>query len=381
MRFDNEGRGGFNRREIMNAHSSVRVVLALFVLLASPLRSEEPRTLRIAVHEKPPYAMRDPGGEWRGIGISLWKAIANKLSLQLEFIPTPYPDIIPAVARGDVDAAVGELEISPESARVVRFTQAYMISSVGVATGSTGWGVNWGQILSEVFNASLLQAILGILAGMVIVSLIIWLLERKHQTGHFRGRATGFGSALWFAAVTMTGVGYGDKTPVTIAGRVVAFLWMLAGLLLVAGFTAAVASSAASARVASSLSSASDLKRLHCGVVVGSLSDKLLTDAGLVPQKFGSISDVMQALREKKIQAAVGDSLSLRYIAQNALSDTPPFRYSISSLRLKEVFIGIPVRANLDLYDSINLQLLDVTASQDWQRILNNWLGPSEGRL
>ncbi len=51
------------------------------------------------------------------------------------------------------------------------------------------------------------------------------------------------GSALWFAAVTMTTVGYGDKTPQTPLGRFLAFLWMFFGILLVSAFTGAFASS------------------------------------------------------------------------------------------------------------------------------------------
>ena len=40
--------------------------------------------------------------------------------------------------------------------------------------------------------------------------------------------------------MTLTTIGYGDKSPKTLLGRVVAMLWMLTGLAVSAALTAAV---------------------------------------------------------------------------------------------------------------------------------------------
>lgn len=50
-----------------------------------------------------------------------------------------------------------------------------------------------------------------------------------------------FGDSLWWAATTVTTVGYGDFYPVTSEGRVVAVVLMLVGIGLVGSVTAAVA--------------------------------------------------------------------------------------------------------------------------------------------
>jgi voltage-gated potassium channel len=50
-----------------------------------------------------------------------------------------------------------------------------------------------------------------------------------------------FGDALWWAATTVTSVGYGDRYPVTTEGRVVAFALMLVGVGLVGTVMASVA--------------------------------------------------------------------------------------------------------------------------------------------
>ncbi len=48
--------------------------------------------------------------------------------------------------------------------------------------------------------------------------------------------------SIWFTAVTVTTVGYGDITPVTIAGRIIALLTFMTGLILFAVFAGVVGS-------------------------------------------------------------------------------------------------------------------------------------------
>jgi len=56
-------------------------------------------------------------------------------------------------------------------------------------------------------------------------------------------RAVGsLGDALWWAAVTTTTVGYGDVSPVTGEGRLIAVVLMLVGIAVVGVFTATLAS-------------------------------------------------------------------------------------------------------------------------------------------
>jgi len=61
------------------------------------------------------------------------------------------------------------------------------------------------------------------------------------ERGAPRANIQTFGDALWWAASTVTSVGYGDRYPVTTEGRVVAFALMLVGIGLVGTVMASVA--------------------------------------------------------------------------------------------------------------------------------------------
>jgi voltage-gated potassium channel len=79
-------------------------------------------------------------------------------------------------------------------------------------------------------------AILAIL--LIIFSSIAILQVEKDPASNIRSAE----DAIWWAYVTITTVGYGDKYPVTTEGRVIAAVLMTAGVGLFGTFTAYVAS-------------------------------------------------------------------------------------------------------------------------------------------
>jgi len=353
----------------------------VFVLVAiSALQASEPNSpikpvLRVGIHEKPPYALLDAAGNWQGLAIDLWRRVAVRANLDYQFVPMPFEDLLPAVEDGRLDLAVGELEVTANAEQNVDFTQPYLVSSIGAATLYQKSRANWESIASEFFNWTLLQILVGIFVGMLAVSLLIWLLEKDHHVGHFHGGVNGFGSALWFAAVTMTTVGYGDKTPATLAGRLVSFVWMLAGVLLVAGFTAAVTSSATSARVGELVGREEDLHRVPCGVLAGSVGESLLVERGIPSIRFESFEAGFSALANRQIGAFVGDKIPLRFLAKEWASRNPPTRIAIPPMILRDILIGIPIHPSLSQRKAINVAVLQTTASPEWTLVLQRWLG------
>eukprot|EP00873_Tetraselmis_striata_P033395 jgi/Tetstr1/453659/TSEL_040615.t1 len=85
-------------------------------------------------------------------------------------------------------------------------------------------------------------SIVSILAISLIISgHLIWLIER-HENPHMFPPAylDGVDDGIWWSLVTMTTVGYGDKVPITMSGRFLAFLWMMVGLINFAFFTSSI---------------------------------------------------------------------------------------------------------------------------------------------
>ncbi|WP_034528376.1 ion channel [Bifidobacterium stellenboschense] len=73
---------------------------------------------------------------------------------------------------------------------------------------------------------------------MYVGALAVYSVER----GEPGTTIDGFGTALWWAFVTVTTVGYGDVSPVTFQGKLIAVALMFAGIALIGIVTATLAS-------------------------------------------------------------------------------------------------------------------------------------------
>jgi voltage-gated potassium channel len=79
----------------------------------------------------------------------------------------------------------------------------------------------------------------GTAALLVYIASLAELEAERHAAG---SRIRSFGDALWWASETVTTVGYGERVPVTLEGRLIAVGLMIAGLALLGVITATIAS-------------------------------------------------------------------------------------------------------------------------------------------
>lgn len=91
--------------------------------------------------------------------------------------------------------------------------------------------------------SSLLRGRLAIyvVLGSSLIGFVAALAVLSAERGRPGSNIENFGDALWWAAETMTTVGYGDRYPVTATGRVVAVGLMVCGIALLGTVTATLA--------------------------------------------------------------------------------------------------------------------------------------------
>lgn len=83
----------------------------------------------------PPFESYDDNGEYVGFEVELIKKIAEKLELEVEFVPLQFDAIIPAiVSGGQADCGLSGFTITPDRKKEVNFTKSYYTDDLCVIT-------------------------------------------------------------------------------------------------------------------------------------------------------------------------------------------------------------------------------------------------------
>jgi polar amino acid transport system substrate-binding protein len=90
-------------------------------------------TLRVGMSTFVPWAMRNTQGELIGFEIDVAKRLAADSGWKVEFVPTAWDGIIPALLAQKFDVIIGGMSVTPERSKSVLFTTPYSHSGVQVA--------------------------------------------------------------------------------------------------------------------------------------------------------------------------------------------------------------------------------------------------------
>ena len=89
--------------------------------------------LKVGMSTFVPWAMRDKNGELVGFEIDVAKKVAADMDVDVEFVPTSWDGIIPALIAGKFDVIIGGMSVRPQRNLTINFTIPYAHSGMGIA--------------------------------------------------------------------------------------------------------------------------------------------------------------------------------------------------------------------------------------------------------
>ncbi len=306
----------------MTKHSRSTIFTALLATIAlaasasaATRQAADNGALIVGTTESPPFSYRDNDGVWNGYSIDLFQEIVGEMGMGYELRLYSLEELLEAVASGEVDMGVGAVTILPERDRRMEFSHPYFHSGLGIAVHQDAKKGAVAVLVSTVFSLRFLGVAGGVLLALAGVGLLIWRLEHKTNPEHFPSAAKGVWNGLWWAAVTMTTVGYGDISPKTHAGRVLALLWMFASIFFVSALTASIASITTIEGMSRSIQELQDLSGKTVAVVRDSSGEEYMRDRNVVMKLVNSTTEGLDEVALGHVQAMVHDKPILQHVA------------------------------------------------------------------
>ncbi len=321
--------------------------------------------LRVGVYQTPPFAIKN-GNDWDGIGVHLWREVARDLNLDYLLQEIEQDKVIEQVQDGTVDVAITAIATASDEQRV-DFTHSYYTTSLGVAERPQRSLL---EIVQAVLSPRFLQIALWLSVIFIIIGVLAWAFERNSNDEFEKSPARGIWTGFWWAGVTMSTIGYGDKTPKTVPGRILALLWMLVAMGITATLTASITSVLAVDSPLQAAQSPQDWWQMKVGSVSDTESAEYLQQERIKFQSFSKPLDGLRAVQKGDVDMFVYSAAPLRYVNRESLKGT--LNVQATDIQARRYAFALP--EDHELYDVLNQNILQELGKSDWRALIDRYV-------
>ncbi len=347
-----------------------KIILVLWVFLSTLSSVFSNDTLRVAYCVEPPFVVKSKDGTLSGPSVWLWENIAEENNLECKYVEMSLDGLLQALENNKIDASLSPLTITAKRYQKINFTSPYHIEYASFLERKVpSYKKTW-QFVKSFFSMNFLRALGALVFVILVFGVLIWVFERKRNKDEFHHGVKGIWEGFWWSAVTMTTVGYGDKSPKTFGGRVISLIWMFTAVIIISGFTAGIASSLTVNNMSYSHEKISDYKNENIGTIEGTATNEWLRNNFFTKKKqFATMSDALNALDKKEIDAVAYDIATLQSIIK---TDTLS-KYQLIDIKYNPQFFAFGLSQNLpdSLIKSINYSMLSHIETMDWKVLLS----------
>ncbi len=348
----------------------IKVALSIFILFqigSLSFAQDTIQPIKIAVKEFQPFVFKDT----RGFCIDMAKAICERNGLKPKFVfYETVQEVLKAVETGECDINFSGITITAKREKNLDFSHPFFDSGLIVAVKENPdnrW-MSFALKILKVIGYSLLI----FLIGLTVVAHAIWFLEKsdndpKSFPTHYK---RGILDAYWWAVVTMTTVGYGDKCPKKIIGRVIASVWMIIGIIWFAAFTATLTSSMTINQIGyGEIKGLNDLGDKSVSVIKGTTSENFMHYHDVTLMLAESFDDLVKSLKTGNVDAVVYDAPALMYIAKK----DPSIKVVGKMFDEQRYGVVFPQGGQSPYKEMFNIAILEMQSSGEYQKIYNKW--------
>ena len=280
------------------------------------------KPLRVGIRMDEPFAMKAPGGGYKGYAIDLWERIAAQNGWKYELIEFhSTAEILEAISQRKLDVGAANITVTRSRLNDADFSLPFQDAGLQIMVDDTrkSGGSQFWKVIS---NPDHLQVVgFGSLI-IVVLAAIVTLFERRLDPEFPKGWIEGWVESFYHVmSVIFTGKTNHKGIPGPL-GRFFAALWVATGVAVVAFITSSITSSMTVNKLHGQINGPQDLPGKVVGTIRGSLGQTYCENLQLDLQLFGSLPDAVRALLKKEINCIVYDAPVLQYY-DNAHPELP----------------------------------------------------------
>ncbi|MFM8891443.1 MAG: transporter substrate-binding domain-containing protein, partial [Planctomycetia bacterium] len=283
-----------------------------------------------------------------------------------------FPQLIESVTNGVADVALGPIAITEERERIMDLTHSFVHSGLRIAVRPRGRS-GFLPALESLLSWHLLQLVGGVLELAFASGHLLWWFERRVNPQSFPEEyVRGVWEAVWWIASTIVVGGCDNKHIVSVAGRVIAFAWMVGGIVLLAAFTSVLTATMTAEQVAAgSIQGPKELGGRVVGCQESSVCVKAARQRGAIVREFPLMEEAIAALAAGTVDAVVGEHQQLLFLANQPGAE--PLRLVGPMFEAFDYGIGVP--SGSPLRERFNAAILRMREDGTLERIREKWFG------
>lgn len=328
-------------------------------------------TLLVGFTPAAPFILKS-GENLEGLNIWLWKRVAKNLNLKYELVPMEFSQMLQSLRAGQIDLSINPLTITGQRSKEMEFTHSFFASNATIAVKEVSSFAKFRSFISGFFNINFLRGLFILIVIIFLFGVLGWVFERNKNPTVFRPGRKGLWDGLWWSAVTLTTVGYGDKAPVTRFGKLTALVLMFGGLLFISGLTASIASNLTVNELTNNPEGFYEFKDRKVGTVLNSGTEVFLKEHFFKNiQTYPKVLPGLKDLSLGKIEAFLYDEPILKYAIQK---DSTLGKLELLPVKFDVQFyaFGLP-KTHIKLEQMISQQILEIMETEEWEIVLNEY--------
>jgi polar amino acid transport system substrate-binding protein len=349
-------------------------MMASAFVLAQP----QPSELRAGTLVAPPFVMKQ-GDQLTGFSIDIWNEVAARLKVKTTFQEVSdvaaLEDTLGDLERSKgIDVVVSAIYYTTERDRKYDLSLPIVEAGLQVMVrggASSGESAPLRDMLALLSSRSAAVWLGAILLIILIPAHVMWLLDRgsKGSVSPDRGYFPGiFQSLLWATTALVSQV---QHLPSRWPARVFGLLWMFAGVVFVALYTAQLTATLTAERIQGAINGPADLAGRSVATIEGSVAAAYLREIRARPVEVRTTDEMFAALLDKRVDAVFMNSSVLRYYAEHDGKG----RVKVVGSEVKKGEFGFLFKLGSPLRRKVNSALVALREDGTYERLYAKWFG------